>query len=182
MRTQSSPTGFTLPEVLVAIVIFLMVVGSASTLMISAAAAQRRALAVQELVSQTSYLSEYMSRQIRQARKETNQGCLSQQGRSYDLTHGSQGLKFINSVNQCHEFFLDGGRIKEIRGMQEQYLTPDDTLVTALNFFISGATDADTLQPKASVFFNLQTKGERPESVSSLSLQTTISQRSFDVQ
>src|SRR3989344_6317851 len=103
MRTRKDiQGGFTLPEILVAIFIFMLLMGSVSGLMLSAIAAQRRTLAVQELVAQTSYLSEYMSRHIRQARKETGQGCLSQQGTNYQLTSGGQGLKFVNSQDQCH--------------------------------------------------------------------------------
>ncbi len=150
--------------------------------MLSAIAAQRRALATQELVSQTSYLAEYMSRHIRQAKKETDQGCLSQAGKNYELTHGGQGLKFNNSQNQCQEFFLDTLRVKEVRGGQTQYLTPDDSTVTILNFSVSGETDTDALQPKVSLFINLQTTGTRPESVISIPFQTTISQRNFDVE
>ncbi len=178
----NSQRGFTLPEVLVAIVIFMLLIGSVSDLMLSAIAAQRRALATQELVSQTSYLAEYMSRHIRQARKETGQGCLSQQGANYQVTQGGQGLKFINSQNQCQEFSLDTLRVKEVRDGQTQYLTPDDSRVTIFNFSVSGETETDALQPKVSLFMNLQTTGQRPESAVSLPFQTTISQRNFDVE
>ena len=121
--TTYNQRGFSLAETLVAIAILMLMMGSVSGLMLSAIAAQRRALAVQELVSQTSYIAEYMSRHIRQARKETGQGCLSQQGTNYQLTFGGQGLKFVNSQNECQEFSLDAGRVKEVRGAQTEYLT-----------------------------------------------------------
>ena len=180
--TTYNQRGFSLAETLVAIAILMLMMGSVSGLMLSAIAAQRRALAVQELVSQTSYIAEYMSRHIRQARKETGQGCLSQQGTNYQLTFGGQGLKFVNSQNECQEFSLDAGRVKEVRGGQTQYLTPDDSTVTIFNFSISGETETDAIQPKVSLFMNLQTIGQRPESVVSLPFQTTISQRNFDVE
>ncbi len=183
MRTRKDiQGGFTLPEILVAIVIFMLLMGSVSGLMLSAIASQRRALAVQELVSKTSYLSEYMSRHIRQARKETGQGCLTQQGTNYEVTYEGHGLKFVNSQNQCQEFFLDGGRIQETRGAETIFLTPEDTSVEAFNFSVSGASDADALQPKVSLFMNLETKGVRPESMVAMPLHTTISQRNFDVE
>lgn len=183
MRTRThSQEGFTLPEILVALTIFMLLIGSVSGLMLSAIAAQRRTLAVQELVAQTSYLSEYMSRHIRQARKETGQGCLAQQGTNYEVTYGGQGLKFVNSQNQCQEFFLDGGRIQETRGTETTFLTPEDTNVAAFNFFISGESETDSLQPKVSLFMNLETEGQRAESMASLPLHTTISQRNFDVE
>lgn len=174
--------GFTLPEILVAMVIFMLLMGSISGLMLSAIGAQRRILAVQELISQTSYLSEYMSRHIRQARKEIGQGCLAQQGTNYEVTYGGHGLKFVNSQNQCQEFFLAGTRIQETRGTETVFLTPEDLNVAAFNFFVSGASDTDTLQPKVSLFMNLETKGQRAESMVALPLQTTISQRNFDVE
>ena len=174
--------GFTLPEILVAMVLFLLLMGSVSGLILSAISAQRRALAVQELVSQTSYLSEYMSRHIRQARKETGQGCLLQQGTNYEVTRGGRGLKFVNGQNQCQEFFLDEGRIQETRGSQTLFLVPEDTNVAAFNFSVSGAADTDALQPKVSLFMTLETKGRRAESMVALPLHTTISQRNFDVE
>lgn len=178
----SQQSGFTLPELMVSLVLFLLLVGSVASLLISAIAVQRKSLATQELVSQTSYFSEYMSRMVRQARKETNQGCLSQTGKNYEITHGGQGLKFNNSQNQCQEFYLNGGRITEVRGLQTQYLTPTGSTVATLNFSITGETDADNLQPKVSLFMNIQTTGTRPEAVVSLPVQTTLSQRNFDVQ
>ncbi len=168
--------GFTLPELLVSLFIFSLVIMGAGGLLISAIGAQRRAGAQQELMDQASYLAEYMSRALRQARKEIDSppACLTVAGRgfNYEITQGGQGIKFLNRLGQCQEFFLDGQRIKESIAPQESFITSDNLQVTKLVFYISGAGQEDNVQPKAT--FAIELNGE-------VRIQTTVSQRDVDV-
>jgi prepilin-type N-terminal cleavage/methylation domain-containing protein len=172
--------GFTLIELLVAVAVFGLIGGVAVGVSISGLHAQRKTLASQELLSQSSYLMEYMSRTIRMAKKELNESpsCLSERGLNYEFTsiNGILGLKFINSQGICQGFFLDGdGLLKE---WQEGYasplpLTSDDLTV---NYFNIGPEDSwhqdSKEQPRVTIFLEIEDKEQ-----SKIKIQTTISQR-----
>ena len=168
--------GFTLPELLVSLFIFSLAILGAVSLLISAIGVQRRAGAQQELMDQASYLAEYMSRALRQAQKDLTGSCLTVSGAgfNYEITQGGQGIKFINRLGQCQEFFLDvdAQRLKERISPQESYITSDNLKVTLLGFNVSGAGQGDDLQPRAT--FAIELNGE-------VRIQTTVSQRKIDV-
>lgn len=177
MRRKRVSKGFTIPELLVSLFIFSLTILGAGGLLVSGINVQRRSGAQQELMDQASYLAEYMSRALRQARKELGvpPACLTVAGRgfNYEITQGGQGIKFINRSGQCQEFFLESQsqRIKEKITLNEQYLTSNNLQVTKLGFFISGAGQGDNLQPKAT--FAIELKG--------IGIQTTVSQRKIDI-
>ena len=80
--------GFTIPELLVAMLVFSLVIGGATNLLIAGLAGQRRSLAMQELLDQSSFVAEYMTRAVRQAQKELfvplpPDACLSTRGLNY---------------------------------------------------------------------------------------------------
>ncbi|MDO8470486.1 MAG: prepilin-type N-terminal cleavage/methylation domain-containing protein [bacterium] len=173
--------GFTLIEVTVAIGLTSLLIGTVSSLLLVALSAQRQSLATQELISQGSSMEEYMTRALRQAQKETGQGCLSSDGLNYELTHFNSGVRFINSQGQCQEFYLETGRLKELRGAQTTFLSPDDVSILAFNVALAGESQADTLQPKVTFFMDVQGKGAKAGSQARFQMQTTISQRSHDI-
>ena len=69
IKYKKNGEGFTLIEILVVIVIFSIVLGAVIGIFISAIRIQRYYLASQKLLDQTSYVTEYMSRSIRMAKK-----------------------------------------------------------------------------------------------------------------
>ena len=180
--------GYTLIEILVAIGIFFVVIAAPTGFFVSSLKAQQKALSSQELTDNISYMLEYMSRAIRMAKKDDINGinCLSGNKINYEITPSGQGgIRFKNYKNECQEFYLEDGRIKEYRTGYSQplFLTSNDLEVEEFNIFLSGETQIDSFQPKVTIF--LKIKGKRsasPELQPKIKIQTTISQRNLDVQ
>lgn len=192
MKRPLLSRGFTIPELLVSLFIFSLVIVGAGGLLVSSISVQRRSGTQQELMDQASYLAEYMSRALRQARKElsTPPACLTGptagRGFNYEITQEGQGIKFLNSGNQCQEFRLAGTRIEEVfwaGGVvtSQAFLTSDNLQVRGLAFFISGAGQGDNLQPKATFAIELKGKILQAGSQPVTRIQTTVSQRKIDV-
>ena len=66
---------FTLIEMLIAVVIFSIIIGAATGVFVSAIQLQKYNLAYQQLLDQTSYAMEYMSRAIRMAKRNEGPVC-----------------------------------------------------------------------------------------------------------
>jgi prepilin-type N-terminal cleavage/methylation domain-containing protein len=175
--------GFTLPELLVSLFIFSLAILGAVSLLISAIGVQKRAGAQQELMDQVSYIAEYMSRALRQAQKDLTGACLTTVGAgfNYEITLGGQGIKFVNRLGQCQEFFLDAQRVKERISPQESYITSGNLQVTGLGFYVSGAGQADNFQPKATFAIELKGKVLQAGFQPVTRMQTTVSQRNIDI-
>jgi len=162
---------FTIIEMLVAVAIFTLVMGMATGIFVSALRVQRQSLASQQLLDQTSYLMEYMSRAIRMAKKDMSGVCTGTLKSNYGFA--GQCLKFVNYKDGCQQFCLDGERLKDQDG---NYLTSPSLKVKDFNVNLSGETQTDDFQPKVTVFLNIEGK-ER----SKIKIQTTISQRNLDI-
>jgi prepilin-type N-terminal cleavage/methylation domain-containing protein len=187
-KTQPSKTtnarlvgGFTLVELLVTMAIFLIVIGAATSIFVSALKGQRKALAIQEILNQTSYSLEYMSRAMRMAQKEVAApSCLSQNGLNYQLTRGGKGIKFRNYSGICQEFFLEGGQLKQLKSGAVESLTSENFEITSLNLNLIGPSELDDFQPRVTIAFTIKGKGQKPEEQTEMKVQTTISQRNVD--
>lgn len=163
--------GFTLIEIVVAVAIFSSVVGAASAIFISSLKTQRQSLASQELLDQTSYLTEYMSRAVRMARKDMTGTCIGTAKLNYAFD--GQCLKFVNYKGQCQQFCLAGDRLVNEAGL---YLTSDSLEVVNFNVTLTGESQEDNLQPKVGLYLDIKGKEQ-----SKMEIQTTISQRNLDV-
>src|SRR3989344_5217727 len=180
-RNLANAQGFTLVEVLVAVSLLSLMIGLLTSLFLVAISVQNQSLTIQGLVNNSSPMAEYMTRALRQARKDTGQGCLSSPGLNYEITHFGLGIKFVNRDNQCHEFFQEGERIKETRGTQTLFLSPDDVKVLAFRVALQGESQTDTKQPLVSFFFDMQGAGLKPSSQTRFQLHTSVSQRAYDI-
>jgi len=175
--------GFTLVEMLVAVAVFVLIGGVTLNLSFSSIIGQRDKLENQVFVDQISFVAEYMSRAIRQARKDLAASCLATSGVNYEL--GTSGttriLRFLDRDNKCREFLFDwsahaiGERIatnEELANLGLPVaLTSSNVEVQDMYFFIDGEDQTDDKQPRVTLFIDGQ----------GLQLQTTISQRRFDV-
>jgi len=175
--------GFTLIEILVASTVFLIIISITSGIFVSLVGHQKRAMAYQELLSQTSYVIEYMGRALRMAKRATDDSCLSVAGLNYENPGSDTKIKFINRSESdiCQEFSLNGGQLEESKdgGASFTPLTSDKFQINSLKFELSGESGADTLQPRVTIFLEIQVKeeGEQPK----IQIQTTISQMSLDI-
>lgn len=163
--------GFTLIEILVAVAVFVSMVSIASGLFSYNAKSQRANLVSQELLEQASYLSEYMSRSIRMAKKDTSGACTGSAKTNYAFSGNC--LKFVNYKGNCQQFCLEGTRLKDESG---NYLTSQSLQVTSFQVSLVGQTQNDDLQPK--VTFSLGIVGSQGLPIN---IQTTLSQRNLDI-
>ena len=184
MNNFFNKKGFTLIELLTSMAIFLIIVGGASGILIFSIQAQKRASASQELLSQTSFLIEYMSRAFRMARKDVEAQCLSEEKMNYQITRFGQGIKFLNYQGQCQEFYLEEDQLKEKKGDIVSDLTSDDLQVESFNIIdpVGSWSQYDDEQPRITFFLEIKGRGGREELQSEIKIQTTISQRQLDVQ
>lgn len=171
---------FTLIEMLVAVTIFSLIIGSATGLFVSAIRSQVNALSSQKLLDETSYVMEYMSRALRMAKKDLTGSCLflgvcSAGGCNYDQV-GSAMVWFINYQDECMAFYRTGSSLYTESPLLS--LTSNDLEVASVRFDLSGVSQTDNLQPRVTISMTIRKAGaEKPE----ITIQTTISQRNLDI-
>lgn len=194
MKRRSTTKGFTIPELLISLFVFSLVIVGAGGLLVSGISVQRRSGVQQELMDQASYLAEYMSRALRQARKElvdSPVNCLTGAGRgfNYELNSAGDRIRFLNRNNLCQQFFLAGSQIFEQTSTDataasfapQVALTSNNLQVAGLGFFISGAGQGDNVQPRATFAIELKGKVLQAGFQPVTRIQTTVSQRKIDV-
>ena len=183
LNVKMKSRGVSLIEMLAAVAIFAITVGAISGLFISAIRTQRRILATQELLDQTSYVLEYMGRALRMAKKDTSLVCLLT-AKNYE--NGIDWIRFLKfesatGTDVCYYFYLSGNRIYESKGGAAGIsLTSEKLTVNFLKFVVSGDDlPTDTLQPRVSIFLEIFGKGATGEQPK-IQIQTSISQRPLD--
>lgn len=171
--------GFTLVEMLVVCLIFSIIVGAATGVFVSAIRVQRYNLTYQELLSQTSYALEYMSRAIRMAQKNDGIACDSFSAKNYN--YGDNWIEFKDYNGYCQKFFKSDSQLKANKtgsaGYSDLNLISTDFSVNNFQVNVSG-DESDTLQPRVTVLMEIQGTGPAPQP--RLRIQTTISQRNLD--
>jgi uncharacterized protein (TIGR02145 family)/prepilin-type N-terminal cleavage/methylation domain-containing protein len=170
-------TGFTLVEILVAVVIFSLLISVFAGFFFTAIRSQKKSLADQELIGNVSYNLEYMSRSIRMAKKDIEGiGCLIDPDQNYQLTRAGQGIKFLRHDNVCQEFYLENNVLYEEKVLPNEPLaitlplTPQYLEITR---FIIEINDFEPGQAQPNVSLLLEIKD--------LEIQTTISQRNLNL-
>ena len=180
--------GFTLIELLISVVIFSIIIAIVSGVFISTLKVQQRVLATQQLLDQTGYLMEYMSRSIRMAGKDIFGDCITAKYNYEKTFSGEGGIGFKDYHGDCQEFFriYDNAagvyRLKE--GKTNSYLTSANLDVISFNIgpdnsWAQPPVDVNDEQPRVTLFLKIKTKGENQPVIK---LQTTISQRNLDIQ
>ena len=228
--------GFTLIEMVVAIALFSLLVGAMVGVFTYAIRGQRQTHAQQEIVQNGTYLMEYVSRSLRDAKKDLGPTCLTeksgwtpdqtipQRGWNYqvfrDATNNCHGtptlcdlehkVRFIDRNNKCREFrFFSQNSYDGSTNILEERIsstdapsglawnTPQQLLPDALKFggegfsirvdalgAIEGSYQGDSITPdrKQPRITFLLTLGSKTEPTAPFILQTTITQRTLDIQ
>ena len=175
---------FTLIEMLITAVIFSIVIGTATGVFVSAIRLQKYNLAYQQLLDQTSYVMEYMSRAIRMAKRNEGSICLFSNSKNYNWGAGYY-IEFATYHGQCWKFsreLITEGvyqLVVEIDSGDKIPLTSDDFDVENFNVIVSGDEIDDDLQPRITIFMEI--KGEGSGNQPKIQIQTTISQRNLDI-
>ncbi len=175
MTGDNKNKGFTLVEILIAMTIFSIVITSALGLFGSAFHYQRVSLDSAYLLNSASYITEYISRALRMAKKDIGGICISSKYNFENPGGDTSRVRFLNYNDECQEFYLAGNVLKVEKEGVGQDLTPSGLTVENLHFEIIGESQDDKIQPRVS--FNLKLKNNDQE----LNFQTTVSQRDLDV-
>ena len=179
-------SGYTLVEILVAVAIFFIIAAGPTSFFISSVRGQTRALASREIVDNSSYSLEYISRILRMAKKDLTGNCIPI-GTNYENPGADVStIRILNYHDICQEFSLIENRLQVRKSIDataanfEEFLplTSDDLEVTSLKFQISGLDQDDDLQPRITILLELVKKGQTE---SKIIIQTTVSQRNLDV-
>lgn len=195
--------GFTLAELLVVTFVVSLILGATIDLFLSAIASQKRNLAKQELLNQISFVLDYISRELRMAKKDDLEGenCLAGEKVNYEIGEEdkkiyeieeegkkiflkeSKKISFKNFEGKCQSFYFDeqSGTIKTKvwTSSKEEYDLPITSVkINLLKFLICGEEQGDGLQPRVTILLEAETKEKRPIQIK---FQTTISQRDLDV-
>lgn len=186
--------GITLVELIVAISIFALIVPLATNLLVSIVQNQRKILTQQDLLDQTNYVAEYMSRALRTAVKGSGTSCAGTVAYAYyDETEKEKSVEFINHNNLsgdiCQVFHLDNGVLEEIKTnlngvpISTNNLLSSAYKINSFKVFISpepGTFPAAKYQPRVTFYLDVQanTQEANPPEVK---VQTTVSQRNLDI-
>ena len=204
MENKLQNRGLTLLELLVAVSVFVIVITMVSGLFAIALKYQRKALYDQELLAESSYLMEYASRQLRMARIYDSSipdhvACFTPDvNANYALTGSvsvvpppgvgsiGQGIRFINYEDKCVEIYLDSvsGQLmleKEWAGgdIDSESLTSDNLVVEKFDVLLVSERSTFDLQDRVTFLLGVRAAEDKETSV--LNIQTTVSQRSLDV-
>ena len=192
---MNNKKGFTLVEVLVAVLIFTLVVLIITSIISNSIRVQRYNLAHRELMDQTSYLMEYISRHIRMAKRLTldieaamSNDCLDNVGDNYNLAPNR--IKFIHYKHEvggsdsflvCTEFALIGGALYQnsIRMSDNASVVANQRLTSDSLQVQSFGINVDPLKPQPLVEINSLIIDGRENT--KIEIQTSISQRDLNL-
>lgn len=175
-KNKTKNKGFTLIELLVAITVFMTVITGLFGLLGSSVKYQNRILSSVELLNNISFSTEFIGRSLRMAQKDLVGNCSGMDG-NFKLISDSH-LAFLNSRQECVEFYLDNNSILMKKNGIAQPLTSSGVNVVRLKFFVAGESQNDQSQPKITFLMKLLTKEKTPQE---FNIENTVSQRQLDV-
>jgi len=184
---------FTLVELLVSIAIFSIIITILGNIFVSASKTQTINLEVNELLSQSNYLMEYVSRALRMAKKDLGGECISPK-LNYKKTNSrilegriylGPGIVFMNYEGRCQEIFLDEETSQLMESKDKSFplsLTSNKFEVTSFNIGPEESWSQDDLkQPRVTFSFQIKTKDNLGNQEFKMQFQTTLSQRNLDI-
>lgn len=158
--------GFTVPEMLVALTLFLIVVGATTGVFLSSYRSQRSAFAFLNVQNNIRYALEVMAREMR-----TGSG----------FQPDTNSIAFTNQYGESIVYRLSNGRIeRSSNGLAGPFAPITAAEVTVSDFKIAtfGLAAGDGQQPRITISLKIssQVGTQQAESV----VQTTVSQRELD--
>lgn len=185
---QHSIRGFTLIEMMVSVALFSIVMLVGMTALFTLVSQNKRAQALNSVITDLNFSLESMSRTIRTGYAY---GCEFVPGR--DCVSGDTRFQLTTIINNVehrvrYRFRESGGR-----GFIERHIEPTGggtsfgwVEITSANvdiedfsFFVFGTSGADAFQPRVMISFSGQAQNE--QETSDFSIQTTITQRIIDL-
>lgn len=155
--------GFTIIELMVAVALFVVVVGIASATFVQSLRTQRQVVALMVANDNASLILEQMAREIRF-------------GRAFSAS--SDRLTFTNFRGDPVIYELEEGTIKRTVGGTSRPLTATNVKVHYLNFDPQGEAVGDRLATRITINLGVSARGALEDFITRL--QTTISARTLD--
>jgi prepilin-type N-terminal cleavage/methylation domain-containing protein len=184
--------GFTLIETLVALLIFGFVSVILVNIFVSVLNSQKRILQNQELMNQSSYALEYMSKAIRMAEKDMTGTCSGAAGENFRVGTSPVSIAFLmydikDDSYKCVQFLIEDNAVKERRSVDESLpsgtalpITSSSVSVDRFEFYVTGDILGDNIQPKITVMIKMKSLSSSTNAPVVI-VQTTISQRKLDI-
>ena len=182
-------------ELMITISVFSIFITVGLQLLSSALLSHQKALEKVELLNQTSYGLDYITRCLRMARKDLAGNCIAQKFNYENPNNNLSAIRFLNSRGKCMEVALEelgpvGQRFKAITIKKSTdsraanlggsiSLTSKGISVEGLNFKVTGQSQNDFIQPSVSVALKIKGRSPKPQE---MLIQTSVSQRDLDVQ
>lgn len=164
--------GMTLAELIVAIGIFVIIVTVAVGIFLSALKANRKIKAQEEILDNARYSLETISKELRMSEIVNVTGTFNNLNVTAYKNRG-------NSSPINYYLRTANGRIyKDDTSDSDpaQPITDAGLNVTDLKFYVS---KTDNIQPKVTIMMYVSSRGSKPEEISKIRLQTTVSSRSY---
>jgi prepilin-type N-terminal cleavage/methylation domain-containing protein len=189
-RTLQSKKGFTLIEVLVSVAIFTTVMTIALGALLAMAESDRKAQALKSVINNLNFSLDAMSRAMRTG---VNYHCdvsvlpVTDPRDCNQSSSGASSIAFLSAEGQTVRYCRGNGDacsssgtavLVSKNGSSYAPLTSTEVTITNLQFYVTGATDAQ-VQPHIVILLS----GEVDVSVSQTStfdLQTSVTQRLYD--
>ncbi len=180
-------SGFSLIEILVSVMLFVIIVMSATEIFRMVISSQRDAIASQNVQESLKYFFEVIGKEMRMATRNGGAGPMTSicagpgfiAGEIFSISSNSLGqvLKFRNYYGECvtYELALDGDsqRFQITRNNRTGFISPKKINIESLKF----AVDTNE-QAKITVFLRAWAIGE-DRFKSEMDIQTTISSRYY---
>lgn len=159
LKSEARHAGFTLIELMVAMGLFVIVIGISSGTFIRSLRTQRQVVALMAANDNASFTLEQMTREIRTGTAFVSSGSV---------------LSFVNDSDETVEYALVGGGIER----NGRRLTSSNVLVSYLSFSLLGSEPGDGLSTRVTIRLGVSARGPMESFVTRL--QTVVSSRVLD--
>ena len=199
---KNNKKGFSLVEIMIVLASFSILMTASFGILASSIRSQRYVLATSQLLDQTGFSLDYMSRSIRMAKKHLSVSdpievaCgFASVGDNFNpaSAQASTSIQFLKievdpdtgiKTKKCIKFFLDSGKIlkdtTDAGGTMRDQISPSSINVTNLKIYVSGGSQTDNFQPRVSITLEAKPVANiKP--VPTVKLQSTVSQRDLDI-
>lgn len=182
--TINNQRGFTLLELLLSVAIFAILATAASGVMVSAVRSYQQIGAGQNFIDNTQFALEFMSRQLRLARKGTP-SCITGAQQNFDIfttVNPNDSIRFLDYQGRCIVYQLASSEIRQsINGAAAVSLTYSGMVqISDLDFTVLGASQTDTLEPRVTIRVLAQGVMQGAALGLVVPVQTTVSTRFVD--
>ncbi len=173
--------GFSLMEVMVSVLLFVVIIMSATEIFRLVIEGQRNAIASQNVQESLKYFFEVIGKEIRMAKRDNGKCVDVPDDKIFMLNAGANVLKFRNFYDECVAYYLetdgDNQRFKIERTkdgvLASGFISPDKIRIESLDFALD-----ETGQPLVTINIKAYALGEN-RFKSEMEIQTSISSRYY---